>query len=398
MADSIQRFGLNGRINPIVSLLHSSVSFITLIAFLICTIEYFELFNLNYSLEIYLFITINGLSQLILSYYRGSNNVKFIALFGFIESILIIGSMTYILGIDPSPRFFFIGQNVAKGSVLILQLAILRLELLKNLLKLNFSIFKKLLFFSAPLIINGLGWWFNNLSDRFLIVRYLGTAENGIYAIAFKVSFVIFTFGSILVSSWSILALQPIINPKEKISFIRFFHSLKYISLGGLVILTPYLNKFLIDESYEDAILLIPGLSISAYFMASSLFYGVYQLKEGATQYIALTTFIAGLINVILNITLLEILGLNGAIISTLISSYIIYTMRYIKSQEKYFEKKDKNQLWYSTMLLLSALTTVYLNSNYFNQILGLIILSIGLSIIYKERESIYRLTKTLKR
>ena len=45
---------------------------------------------------------------------------------------------------------------------------------------------KEMLKFSIPIVPNQLNWWVVNSSDRYIISYFLGSALNGIYAIAYK--------------------------------------------------------------------------------------------------------------------------------------------------------------------------------------------------------------------
>ena len=61
----------------------------------------------------------------------------------------------------------------------------------------------KMLKYSWPLVPNGISWWLINASDRTIISAFMGTAANGIYAVATKFPSIVSSFMGIFVMSWT---------------------------------------------------------------------------------------------------------------------------------------------------------------------------------------------------
>ena len=60
----------------------------------------------------------------------------------------------------------------------------------------------EMLRYSVPLVPNAISWWIANVSDRLLILYFLGSAMNGIYAAANKIPTIYTTFFSVYNLAW----------------------------------------------------------------------------------------------------------------------------------------------------------------------------------------------------
>ena len=45
--------------------------------------------------------------------------------------------------------------------------------------------------YSIPLIFNGVAWWMNNSIDKYFVTVICGAAQNGIYAVSYKIPTII---------------------------------------------------------------------------------------------------------------------------------------------------------------------------------------------------------------
>lgn len=82
---------------------------------------------------------------------------------------------------------------------------------------------KELLRYAIPLVPNGIIWWIIDASDRTIITMFLGSASNGIYAIANKFSHVLMQVFNVFNISWTESAAVNINESDRDIFFSKTF-------------------------------------------------------------------------------------------------------------------------------------------------------------------------------
>ena len=110
--------------------------------------------------------------------------------------------------------------------------------------------------YSWPLVPNGISWWLINASDRTIVSAILGTAANGIYAVALKFPSIIISFLGIFVMSWTESA-SVHIDDKDRDEFfssvanntVRIFSSLSMLVIAAM----PFVFNIIIGEEYRSA-------------------------------------------------------------------------------------------------------------------------------------------------
>lgn len=132
----------------------------------------------------------------------GKNTDYSIASFIVTLSSLIINIVFIVsLGKGASSILLALAGSQVFGSLyLVFRLKVWRLV--------SFHAFRKakmqeMLAYSVPLIPNAISWWIANTSDRILILMFLGSAANGIYAAANKIPTIYTTLFSVFNLAWS---------------------------------------------------------------------------------------------------------------------------------------------------------------------------------------------------
>lgn len=67
------------------------------------------------------------------------------------------------------------------------------------------------------MIPNSIFWWINNMASRYLIAYFLGTTENGLFAVAYKIPTVIVLMSNIFMDAWQMSAVSDV--PKKRAQF-----------------------------------------------------------------------------------------------------------------------------------------------------------------------------------
>ncbi|NME63975.1 oligosaccharide flippase family protein [Clostridium cadaveris] len=256
-----------------------------------------------------------------------------------------------------------------------------------NFKYLSINRLKTMLKYSWPMIPNSLSNWIMNLSDRLVIMQVLGVQVNAIYAVANKLPNVFSSVQGTFVLAWqenaSIASKDSDIDEYYSNMFDSVF-SILFAIMACLIAMTPILFKLLIRGDYIESYYQIPILYMGMLFSAISSFMGGIYIAHKRTKDVGITTTIAAAINLIVDILLINIIGLYAASISTLVSYFVlaIYRMYDVQKFQRVYYRKKKMIIM--CCLLITMCYLCFINKfilNIFN-----LILAISLSILYNKK------------
>ena len=279
----------------------------------------------------------------------------------------IILNVAFIVGLHMGAYGMLLATLLA--NILCTIFVFIKLKLYKYIKKAYFSkkALKELWKYSIPLIPNQLSWWIINASDRIIVSYALGVAINGIYSAANKFSSICITIFNIFNMTWSESASMYIKDDDSSEYFsniinisIKLFTALCF----GIIAIMPFAFRFLITGSdYASAYYQIPILMLSTIFsIVVSLIGSVYvALKK--TKEIAKTSIYAAVINIVINLSLINFIGLYAASIATLVAYLAMSIYRFVDIQKYIKIKLDKKFVIVSIPVIIIILCTYYLRN-----------------------------------
>ena len=346
-----------------------------LILFIILTI-----FNFKYNLVFIFYIISCIFITLSNSISRGMGKIKIYSLSNFILSILtiilnILFIVTFRLG-TKGLLYATIIANVLTSLFIFIKLKIYTFIRFKYVKKKELV---KMVKYSYPLVPNSIGWSIINISDRLIITLFLGSSENGIYAMSNKFPNIMNTFSGFFFTAFKENASKAIKenNYKEYYDNIQEIVHRAFISISILLMTAiPFIFNLFINISYSEAYQYIPILIVALYYGNMSGFYGSIFVAFKETKVIGKSTIVGAIINLVVNISLIKFIGIYAAVISTLISNYIVNFYRIRKINDYYPLGKIKN--YYISIAIMIILCCLY----YFNNLI-INIISLLIAIIY---------------
>ena len=163
----------------------------------------------KYPLFFILYFTLSLFSDLILQYTRGLERLKDVAISGIISSITILCFNVLLLVVfNWKLEGFFIANCLSFFSVIIflsLRIKIWQSILLKSDLKM---IKKEMISYSTPMILNSIGWWINNVANKYIVIFLCGIAANGIFSVAYRIPSILVLFQTIFNQAWTVSAVK----------------------------------------------------------------------------------------------------------------------------------------------------------------------------------------------
>lgn len=192
---------------------------------------------------------------------------------------------------------------------------------------------KELLGFSMPIVPSSIALWVVNLSDRLIIIQFMGAAANGIYAVANKIPSLYSTAYGIFNLAWTETASKVSDDGNPAEYYTKLFSGLFRFLVGvmlALIAITPIIFKVLIKGNYGDAFFQVPILYFGIFFNSLVNFYSGIYIALKRTKQVGYSSVAGAIINAAINILLIGKIGLYAASISTAISFLVIAVYRAI--------------------------------------------------------------------
>ena len=156
------------------------------------------------------------------------------------------------------------------------------------------------------------------------------------------------------------------------------------IVCSWLILLTKPIARILYAKDFLSAWRYVPFLLIASVLNCASGLLGPILSAKKNSKAMMWSAFIGAGVNIILNIVLAYIIGIQGATIATVISSYIVYVVRKIAA------RKDIIIEYYATILLtwgllfVQATVEIYVSKWWIEGFIMIILFNINIPTLKK--------------
>jgi O-antigen/teichoic acid export membrane protein len=328
----------------------SSGLFFTVICFLVAAFIFFiarSIFSYNhivnsfteYTWPIYFVILAMFLQAYLQQFTRCIDKMKiyavtgivltiFIALFSFllIPSFGIMGFVyAQILAYVIASLFTFLGS---KSYTYI------------SLKSIQLPYYKEMIYYSVPLIPNGIMWWVISSLNRPVLEANIGVYGIGIFAVANKFPSVVAMVFAVFANSWQISVLEEFTKDNFKQYYnkiLRVIFTLLVFLSCGITVFSKQIVTLFADEKFYEAWELVPILTFAILFSSLSGFVGTCFSAARKSKYFFYSSIWGALASVLLNLLLIPYFGLFGAVFAVVISHFvmaisrILYSWQYVK-------------------------------------------------------------------
>lgn len=276
--------------------------------------------------------------------------------------------------------------SIALATFSAIVVVLLKTDIFKYFSLGSFSVplLKEMLQYSWPMIPNSLSNWIISLSDRLVVTCFLGIEANAVYAAANKLPALFTSLQGTFVLAWQENASLSCDDEDVDLYYGKMFDGIMgilFAIIAMLIACTPIAFEILIKGDYSSAYAQMPILYMGMFFSAMASFIGGIYIANKRTKNVGITTMIAALTNLIIDLLLVKQIGLFAASISTCVSYFVLAVYRIINVQE--FQKIKFNLKRIISILFFLLIICML---NYQNNLLTDIcnfILAIILSIAY---------------
>lgn len=318
----------------------------------------------DYAWLIYLFVLVSGFRQLCQQFVRGCEKVKLFAVDGIVATAttllfnliflgpLHMGVYGYVLAIIASDfvsiMFLTVGAKLWNNVTLKKVPKTLKIDMLK---------------YCIPMMPSIILWWVINVSDRYMVTGFIGSAENGLYTAASKIPNFVIMFSSIFIDAWQLSAVDEYDNDGKAEFFTKVFRIYSggvFVASSALIVLCQLFTKILVANSYYTSWKYVPVLIIATTMSCYVNFLASVYMASKKTVMGMLTALAGAVTNILLNLLLIPQIGANGAAIATVAAFLVVFGSRAVNTR-KYVKIDFKPPVFAGELGILIAQSAVIL-------------------------------------
>lgn len=259
---------------------------------------------------------------------------------------------------------------------------------------------KYALMISIPLIPHHLSTNLLSQFDRVMINNYSGANQVGLYSLAYSYSSLLSVIWTSFNQAWTpwFYGKMKELEYESILKAVKPYTVAFSIMFIGMLFMAPEAIKVFGPEEYWDGIWVVPPVLLGLFFQfVYSLYVNIeFYLKK--TQFIAIGSIVAAVLNVILNLITIPYFGYIAAAYTTLIGYIFLFIMHFLISRK--WLKKDVIGSkfifnWIAVMSFMTTIVTLLYNSSILRY-LALVVTIMLITIFYKNQ--IFSLFKKLKK
>lgn len=328
------------------------------------------------------------LNHLMYNFSRGIEKVKDFAIASLISSVTgLLLNIILLVYVKAGLEGYFIA-HISSLMIPVLYLS-MRIKIWKffSINRVDKTLCKEMRGFSIPLIMNQIGWWINNSSDRYVVTMLSGISANGVYSLAYKIPSILNVFQLIFSQAWVLSATKDYDSEDKSGFFSNIYNTYNFLMVlicSIIIIGSKIIAKIMYGPAFYNAYIYAPFLTIAVVFGAlSGVLGGVFSAVKDSKIF-GQSTIIGALINLVLNFILVFLMGPIGAAIATAISFIVVWMLRLYHVKKYISFRMSLIRDCISYLLLIIMAIVLLSNITGFSYYLIQLVLLAVLLILYK--------------
>ena len=305
---------------------------------------------------LYAYVIFNIADSIGYCYLKAKGKNKIYALLSIIQTALMASLNVYFLVYrSMGIRGYLLAYILSEISIDIC--LVISADIIKDLKTAHFNrdLFKRMILFSSPLILNNVSWWVIQSSDKVMVEAMVSAAALGIYTAAAKIPALINVMVTIFQQAWGISAVKEYESSNDRDYYSTVLRFLFLFIAGACIFFVAIMKVFMnhyVGKDFLDAWHYVPLLLVSAVFAGVAGYFGsMYSaLKKSVNN--MLSTATAAAVNILFNFLLIPSMGIWGAVIGTLIA-YITIAFFRLFDVKKFVDIDIKWQTFLPTIVIL---------------------------------------------
>lgn len=338
MADALIRFGIdkaydNRKIYTIaLTTTAGGLAVLLLFTPLINSLEAFR----GYGLLLFVYCFFSSFKQLAASFVRARGLVKLFAVDGIFSTlIIVVSNLILLLKFDLGVTGYVCSIIISDALSLLGLIVISELYKFFDIKSLDKKLFKEIVKYSLPLVPTYILWWITSASDRYFVIAMVSSAENGIYSAAHKIPTLLLLVTTLFYQAWQMSAIENK-DDRDLSGYYKqvygAYSSLLFIAAAGLIMIAKPFTYILVDNDPEKNFVFgyhyTPILIIAMIFQCLCQFLSsIYNVRKKSVNSMV-TSIVAAVVNIVLDILLIPRLGAYGAAIATMTAYFACFMVR----------------------------------------------------------------------
>ena len=311
---------------------------------------------------IYAFVLVSGLRQLCQQFVRGCGHVKTFAIDGILATATTLAFNILFLGpFHWGVQGYILAIIASDACSVIFLFATCKLWRFVKFRGVRKSTAFSMLKYSVPMMPTIILWWIINVSDRYMVTGFIGSAENGLYTAASKIPNFVIMFSSIFIDAWQLSA----VDEYDSEDRAKFFTNVFRVYSGGvfsvsaaLILGCQIMTKILVAPSYYSSWQYVPVLIMATTISCHVNFLASVYMAEKKNMMAMVTALSGALTNIILNFVLIPVIGANGAAIATLAAFVMVFITRGVDTK-RFVKINYKTPIVVAELLILAVQAAV---------------------------------------
>ncbi|MGN0604136.1 MAG: lipopolysaccharide biosynthesis protein [Oscillospiraceae bacterium] len=338
MADALIRFGIdkaydNKKIYTIaLTTTAGGLAVLGLLTPLINSVAAFK----GYGLLLFVYCFFSSFKQLAASFIRARGLVKLFAIDGIMSTlIIVVSNLILLLKFDLGVTGYVCSIIISDALSLLGLIVISELYKFFDIKTLDKKLFKELVKYSLPLVPTYILWWITSASDRYFVIGMVSSHENGIYSAAHKIPTLLLLVTTLFYQAWQMSAIENK-DDKDLAGYYKqvygAYSSLLFIAAAGLIMIVKPFTYLLVDNDPEKNFVFgyhyTPILIIAMIFQCLCQFLSsIYNVRKKSVNSMV-TSVVAAVVNITLDILLIPRLGAYGAGLATMTAYFACFMVR----------------------------------------------------------------------
>ncbi|MBO7657076.1 oligosaccharide flippase family protein [Candidatus Saccharibacteria bacterium] len=339
--------------------------------------------NYDYMGLLILNMFFGGISSLLMQISRGLGDNGGYSVSNIINAIVTaVANIFLLLGIGLRAEGLLYGAVVGYIAGIIFLFFKMGLQRLISIKFVDFGLIKKLLKYSLPMVPNSLSWWIFTSSDRIVVANFISVAATGILSVAYKFS----TISLLIFNVFNMSLTESISLSVEDKDLSLYYNKIFdivlniFVSIGGVLIACmPFLFKLMVGHEFNEAYPLIPIAIAATTFQICAGILGVIYIAKGNTLSIAVSSIMAAVINIIADIALIGFMGSFAAVVSTLLSFFMLAFYRFLNVKKRYIGIKISARLILNLLISFGIVLSIYYIDNIYANIVNILVAVMGM-------------------
>ena len=396
IAEAILKFGIadNSDLKKVFSTGVSILS-IGLIVIASFTLVAGQFIYKEYLLPVILYFLFECIFIFLQSFARAQKNTISYVVSSIIYCSVSIGAiMVFLLRTELGVSGYFYGLSIGVFTSILFLLISTNVFKYFSFREIDCVLLKKMLFYSAPLVLSNIGYWIISGSDKYITRLLMGDHMSGLLAMVHKIPnlctilFSIFNFAYVM-SALKDHTLSKETYVEDNKFYSELFEKILVVLIFGslLVILLAYPITLLYKQDYLAAWIFVPLYSFGVILGAMRNFYASIYCTQEKTVKIMIIVVCGALINILSCYLFMKFagLGLWSTAISTILANGFIFVFYYFDSK-KYISLKIRIKYLIGLVLcLLLSITPAFISNLLIYYVISSII-TVALVFVYRKQ------------